>query len=427
MDFRFNLSELKVRNSCSASLLHYTIVMSTGRLLGNIREKIVYTYSGKQNDALHERSERVMVFVAHLQKSLDSGDPGQMISFLDEFISEKEPDQMEHYPEELNLFFRAVFDCSRREYSTEKADQIIAEIFPIQAYAFQYIYQQGFNELSSRMNREQAALEKLDKSKSDFISIAAHELKTPLTLLEGYTSMMRDILEQKQIFDEHLYLLMDGMNSGSRRLREIISDMIDVSLIDNQLLSLNFQPTWLHKLLDKIVLEYRDIIESRHMSMEVSRFDGDENINFYDGERIFQAISNVVSNAIKYTPDGGKISIEGRMLDECYELFIIDSGIGVDPVNQSKIFSKFDPIGDISLHSSGKTKFKGGGPGLGLPIAKGIIEAHGGRIWVESDGYDEIACPGSTFHILLPHSIKPPDQAAEILFKPQLIHRTTTE
>ena len=373
--------------------------MSTSRLLGDILDKIVFTYSGNVNDTLEERSERVAVFVNHRQKAVESGDPGEINPFLDSFFLTKEPDEIERYPEEINLLFRAVFECSRREYPGEKANRIIAELFPVQAYAFQYVYRQGIQELLNHMNQEQAALEKLDKSKSDFISIAAHELKTPLTLLEGYTSMMRDILEQKQIFDEHLFLLIDGMNSGARRLREIINDMIDVSLIDNQLLSLNFQPTWLYKLLDKIELEYRDTIQSRNMSMVVSRFEGDEKLNYYDGERIFQALSNVVSNAIKYTPDGGRIAMDGRTLDDSYELLIIDNGIGVDPVNQSKIFSKFDPIGDISLHSSGKTKFKGGGPGLGLPIAKGIIEAHGGRIWVESDGYDEIACPGSTFHM----------------------------
>ena len=106
---------------------------------------------------------------------------------------------------------------------------------------------------------------------------------------------------------------------------------------------------------------------------------------------------------------------------------MIDNGIGVDPKNQAEIFSKLHPIGDISTHSSGKTKFKGGGPGLGLPIAKGIIEAHGGRIWVESDGYDEISCPGSTFHILLPILKRPPEQAAEILFNPQFIHKPTSD
>jgi signal transduction histidine kinase len=62
----------------------------------------------------------------------------------------------------------------------------------------------------------------------------------------------------------------------------------------------------------------------------------------------------------------------------------------------------FSALGDVSLHSSGKTKFKGGGPGLGLPIARGIIEAHGGTVWAESDGYDEMTCPGSTFHIMIP-------------------------
>ena len=84
----------------------------------------------------------------------------------------------------------------------EQSNQITAELFPVLAHSFQYIYQHEFSNLLVRMNMEQAALEKLDKSKSDFISLAAHELKTPLTLLEGYTSMMREIVEQKQIYDQ---------------------------------------------------------------------------------------------------------------------------------------------------------------------------------------------------------------------------------
>ncbi|MBL8102355.1 MAG: hypothetical protein JNM02_07495, partial [Anaerolineales bacterium] len=73
------------------------------------------------------------------------------------------------------------------------------------------------------------------------------------------------------------------------------------------------------------------------------------------------------------------------------------------------IFEKFGQLGRADLHSSGKTKFKGGGPGLGLPITRGIIEAHGGTIWVESDGYDEVKLNGSTFHILLPTRTEPTD------------------
>jgi len=401
--------------------------MSAASLIEQIREKIIFTYSGTVDETLQMRSERVENFVNHLQKAIQYGDSSQIDPFLDQCLAQNEIAQGAKLPEEINLLFESVSACSRRELTIEQSNQITAELFPVLAYTFQYIYQHEFSNLLVRMNNEQAALEKLDKSKSDFISLAAHELKTPLTLLEGYTSMMREIVEQKQIHDQHLFLLMDGMNSGSRRLREIINDMIDVSLIDNELLSLNFQPTWLYKLLEKIELEFQPIIQSRMMSLEIHRFNGDENLNYYDGERIFQALSNVVSNGIKYTPDKGKITIEGRELDDYYELLVIDNGIGVDPVNQTKIFSKLEPIGDLSLHSSGKTKFMGGGPGLGLPIAKGIIEAHGGRIWVESDGYDELACTGSTFHILLPKLLRPRDQAAEILFNPQFVHHPTSE
>ena len=401
--------------------------MSADEILSQIREKIIYSYADYSIGSVQLQVERVAVFVDYLITVFKYKDSSQIDPFLDECLALQGTDQNESYSTELNSLFGFVYACSQRELPTEQSNQFIAELFPVLAHSLQYIYKREFGAYLDRMSEEQAALEKLDKSKSGFISIAAHELKTPLTLLEGYTAMMREIIEQKQIFDEHLFSLMDGMNSGSQRLREIINDMIDVSLIDNEMLSLSFQPTWVNKLLAKLELEFQSIIQSRMMSLEINRFEGDKILNYYDGERIFQALSNIVSNAIKYTPDGGKVIIKGYKIDDYYELLVIDNGIGVDPINQSKIFSKFDPIGDISLHSSGKTKFKGGGPGLGLPIAKGIIEAHGGRIWVESDGYDEITCPGSTFHILLPILMRPPDQAAEILFNPQFIHRPPAE
>ena len=401
--------------------------MSADEILRQIRERIIYSYADYSKGSVQIQVERVAVFVDHLINVFKFKDSSQIDPFLDQCLALQETGKNESFSTELNSLFSFVYACSQRELPAEQSNQFIAELFPILAYSLQYIYKREFGAYLDRMSEEQAALEKLDKSKSGFISIAAHELKTPLTLLEGYTAMMREIIEQKQIFDEHLFLLMDGMNSGSQRLREIINDMIDVSLIDNEMLSLSFQPTWVNKLLEKLELEFQSIIQSRMMSLEINRFEGDKILNYYDGERIFQALSNIVSNAIKYTPDGGKVIIKGHKIDDYYELLVIDNGIGVDPINQSKIFSKFDPIGDISLHSSGKTKFKGGGPGLGLPIAKGIIEAHGGRIWVESVGYDEIKCPGSTFHILLPILTRPPDQAAEILFNPQFIHRSSAE
>jgi signal transduction histidine kinase len=115
-------------------------------------------------------------------------------------------------------------------------------------------------------------------------------------------------------------------------------------------------------------------------------------------------------NAVKYTPDGGKIAVRARDLPGFTDITVEDTGIGIDPSNLPHIFDTFSALGDASLHSSGKTKFKGGGPGLGLPIAKGIIEAHGGTIWAESEGYSEQTYPGSTFHIMIPMHTTTPDE-----------------
>jgi signal transduction histidine kinase len=112
-------------------------------------------------------------------------------------------------------------------------------------------------------------------------------------------------------------------------------------------------------------------------------------------------------NAIKYTPDGGHICINARITNDEpeyaeVEVVVTDTGIGIAPQHHELIFEKFYQTGEVMLHSSGKTKFKGGGPGLGLAIARGIVEAHEGRIWVESPGYDETTFPGSKFYVRLP-------------------------
>ncbi len=129
--------------------------------------------------------------------------------------------------------------------------------------------------------------------------------------------------------------------------------------------------------------EFSQTITERNLYFEIRTFPGSDELTFGDGERLYQALRNVVSNSIKFTPDHGKITMDGRLLPGFIEVTVTDTGIGIDPDDQNRIFEKFGRVGSVSLHSSGKTKYKGGGPGLGLPIAKGIIEAHGGAIWVE--------------------------------------------
>jgi signal transduction histidine kinase len=130
-----------------------------------------------------------------------------------------------------------------------------------------------------------------------------------------------------------------------------------------------------------------------------------------DPTLIQKALYHIIINAIKYTPDGGEITIRTRpvQLDggaPGVEVMVKDSGIGLDAEHHELIFEKFYQVGSVALHSSSRTAFKGGGSGLGLAIARGVARAHGGKVWVESPGHDEENLPGSTFHFQLP--ISPP-------------------
>ncbi|MBT3315746.1 MAG: HAMP domain-containing histidine kinase [Anaerolineae bacterium] len=317
------------------------------------------------------------------------------------------------------------FDVAKENLSLEEALELLSATSALFAYALSkaahYESDTRVSHISNELASIQQKLEQLDRSKSNFISVAAHELKTPLTLIEGYTSMMRDLLDKE---NKSAGQLLEGVQNGVRRLREIVDDMIDVSLIDNSLLSLNFQPLWLNNTFSLLQNELLEICNVRQLTLDVRAFLGSDQLIFADPERIYQALRNVLTNAIKYTPDKGTISIDGRLLPGFIEITVADTGIGISDKDQSVIFDKFRQLGEASLHSSGKTKFKGGGPGLGLPITRGIIEAHGGTIWVDSPGYDEKACPGSTFHILLPDRSEATDPKVAKLFRDQTLPNT---
>jgi signal transduction histidine kinase len=255
-------------------------------------------------------------------------------------------------------------------------------------------------------------LEKLDRTKSDFISIAAHELKTPLTLIQGYADILN--LELARDPSERRRSALTGLASGAQRLSIIIQDMIAVSMIDNDVLTLNYQPTTLQHIVRMAVSDLEFSIPDRQLTLTIRDFPPNLPAFYADPQRLYQVLNHIVGNSIKYTPDGGAITISARMLgtDETGQDFvqvsITDTGIGIALEDQERIFDKFYGVTEPLRHSSGRTKFKGGGPGLGLAVAKGIIDAHGGKIWVNSPGYDEQCCPGSTFNFVLPILTEPP-------------------
>ena len=252
-----------------------------------------------------------------------------------------------------------------------------------------------------RANRD---LERLDQTKSDFISIASHELRTPLTTIIGYTEM----LIEDHSLPPAVNAMLKSISNGTRRLHEIMDSMFDIAQIDTRTLQLNLTAVDTAELIKEVSDGLENSFQERKQTLTINipplpLAKADPNLL----KKLFQ---HLLTNAIKFTPNDGKITVAARILPTHsaelphggVEIIVSDTGVGVDPASQDIIFSKFYQPGDLSKHSTSKTRFKGSGAGLGLALSKGIVEAHGGRIWVESKGYDEVNFPGSNFHVILP-------------------------
>ncbi|MGE5777127.1 MAG: sensor histidine kinase [Chloroflexota bacterium] len=373
-------------------------------------------------DVRADFEEQLERFFDLLQHAITSGDLAWMDSILLDWAKSSTETDLEEKPYQvsflINRMIALTIQVARETLTKQQALDLLAAVIPIYTYGLgvvaRYEMETRVAHFSSEMEKVQHRMERIDKSKSAFISVAAHELKTPITLIEGYASMMDDLL--KQGIPTDLSSLLTGMNTGIARLRSIVEDMIDVSMIDNQLLQLNFQPAQIALMIERLCLEVEQTTHKRNLTVDIRDFEGNRQWIYLDAARLMQAMRNILNNAIKYTPDGGTITIDGRSLPGFVEVTIKDTGIGISAEDQTVIFEKFGQLGNVGLHSSGKTKFKGGGPGLGLPIARGILEAHGGTIWVESQGHDEKTNPGSTFHILIPARTESTDPRMTKLF-----------
>jgi len=258
-------------------------------------------------------------------------------------------------------------------------------------------------------------LELLDSVKTDFVTIASHELRTPLTQIVGYTDILDALSQQPVIEPERVGAVTSNIRRATERLEALIADMLDVSRLGLDAMDLHFMPTTLDSVLRLAIEPLQESIRQRKLQLTARGLRGLPEIEG-DQQRLVQAFKNVILNAIKYTPDGGRIDITVRLEtnaegNEVIHVEIKDTGIGIDPRNHELIFEKFFRVGDPSLHSSGATKFMGAGPGLGLTIARGVINAHGGRIWVESPGMDMEKLPGTTVHVVLPTKLTERDKS----------------
>lgn len=231
-------------------------------------------------------------------------------------------------------------------------------------------------------------LQKVDNMKTKFIDVVSHELRTPLTVMRGYLELLES--EYKSKLDPRILSKMEIMKANTDRMYDLVESMLDIAQIEKGGLQVSKQEAPIKALVEEVVASQRQLSTEKRQELTVVAVGEIAPIKI-DSKKMRDALKNIINNAIRYTPEGGKIQVgiadEGKMI----HIWIKDTGIGIPTSDLEKIFDRFHIVTAEELsHQVDRI-------GLGLPITKGIIEGHGGKIWVES----EIG-KGSIFHINIP-------------------------
>ncbi len=265
------------------------------------------------------------------------------------------------------------------------------------------------------IKRSYEELNRLNKAKDTFIGILSHELKTPVTILRGY---LDTLLSDKITSKDNAKSIMQAAKKTLISLTSMIDDILDYARIEMGRVEIKKMPYSLKNLFNLVYRDVEPYLIERNLTLELEM--KDDVVIETDGKWFNKAMFNLVCNAIKFTPDGRKIKIKAFIqskadtvlpnyvlqklpTSEIYTVIkLIDEGVGIDYEDLNKIFDKFYETGDIKTHSTGVFKFQAKGLGMGLSLAKQVVNLHGGIIYAESSGYDPKVCPGATFTIILP-------------------------
>jgi signal transduction histidine kinase len=253
---------------------------------------------------------------------------------------------------------------------------------------------QEFDSMRRSQRHEIERLGEIDRMKSNFIAVASHEIITPITTIGAYADLMADgSLGQVSTPQRNA---IDAIHRGVEFLTRLARDLTNMSLIDRGALPVRLGEGDVGRLVAEIGAQVAPLAARRRQRLEVVA-EPDLSHPRVDSDYLGQAIMNLVMNAIRFTPDGGEVEIRARRLPASVEIAVRDSGIGISETDRERIFAKMGALRDANSHSSGTIEFNSGGLGLGLSIARGIVEAHEGSIRVES-----AVGRGTTFTISLP-------------------------
>ncbi len=250
---------------------------------------------------------------------------------------------------------------------------------------------QRLTDTTAQLRVANERLKGLDKLKDEFVSLASHELRTPMTIIKSYiwlilNGKVGEVSEKQGDYLKTVY-------ASTERLINLVNDMLNISRIESGRLTIEKKPLDIVNLIQDLVSQMQSRGDELGIKIEYNKPNAPVNVNA-DAERISQVIINLIGNSLKFTPRGGEINVVvAQDTNGFVQISVTDNGRGMSANDIGKLFQKFSMIGDTHL-----TKEKGQGTGLGLYLSKSLIEMHGGKIWAESEGEGK----GSIFKFTLP-------------------------
>jgi len=249
----------------------------------------------------------------------------------------------------------------------------------------------------AKLESQNLELEQASRMKSDFLANMSHELRTPLNAIIGFSDVLLEELFG-ELNDKQREYTQDVLTSG-HHLLALINDILDLSKIESGKMDMDMRDFSVLEVLESGLKMIRQRAAEHAIQLEFDIAPGTDVIQG-DQRKVKQILFNLLSNAIKFTPDGGSVRITTRQIEGGVEITVSDTGIGIAPEDQEKVFDEFQQVG-----ASARQEREG--TGLGLALVKQLVELHGGRVWLESE-----VGQGSTFTFTLPQAAVPAGSAS---------------
>ena len=244
----------------------------------------------------------------------------------------------------------------------------------------------SMNALSDQLQEKIAALERLDQIRKDFVAGVSHEMRTPLTIIQGYAEVLQDNVAESE---EDRRECVDGIVEEAGRLKRLVHDLLDLRRIESGQESIELYSFDATPALQRSVDKMKSLAERKGINLSLKVTDGLPDI-LANQDRLEQVMINLIENAIRHTPSGGKVNVEATMVNGFIRINVADSGPGIPETEQDLIWEKFYKV------DKSRARSEGGGTGLGLAIVKRLVENMGGSVGLES-----VPGRGATFYFIL--------------------------